>query len=849
MLAAGCGLAALSAAAAAPAGGPEPLPRTAAGASLDLTTRDGLAAVRGRWRYADAKLSGTDFPSPGPDGKPAGPPRATYELTPRPGEASFDQAAWETIDPESLPGRRAGGRVCFNWYRLTATVPETIGRFGVAGSTIVLEIVVDDYAEVWVDGRLERELGQSGGTVIGGFNTPNRVVVARGAEPGQALDIAVFGINGPISAAPPNYIWVRSARLDFHPPDPPAADGAVLRLSPEIDQVVPPGAALEKLAGGFTFTEGPVWLPDGSLLFSEPDRNRIHRWSPDGLVSVYRAPSGYDGADIALYRQPGSNGLTLDGEGRLVICEHGNRRVTRLEKDGSVTVLADRHQGRRLNSPNDIVRASDGALYFSDPPFGLPKGHDDPARELPFSAVFRLKDGRLDPIVTDLAGPNGVALSPDEKHLYVGNWDLGRKVVMRYPLLPGGAVGPGEVFFDATPEPGDQGIDGVKVDAAGNVFVSAPGGIWVVSPQGRRLGVIRGPEPAHNFAFGGSDGRTLYVTARTGLYRIRMEVGGAAPAPAAAGARPVIERLDPRLDRVLAPQATLETIARGHRWVEGPAWNPLEEFLAFSDIPANAIFRWKEGGPASVWIAPSGYSGPAPFPGREPGSNGLLFDRQGRLIVCEHGDRRLARLEPDGARTVLADRYRGRRLNSPNDVAAGADGGLYFTDPPFGLPGTFDDPARELPFSGVYRLTPGGELTLLTSELEAPNGLAFSPDGKTLYVSNASPRRAVWMAFPVRGDGTLGEGRVLADATPLVRPETGLPDGIKVDAAGNLFTAGPGGLHILSPRGERLGLIRFDGPVSNCAWGAPGELYITAGTSVHRLKLAPSPAGSTAAAR
>src|SRR5439155_14216371 len=274
----------------------------------------------------------------------------------------------------------------------------------------------------------------------------------------------VFGMNGPVSASPQNFIWVKSATLDFYEaPEPGENVGEVVRLDPALDAIVPTPARVEKLAGGFLFTEGPVWVRDGGyLLFSDPNDNRIYRWTPDGELSVYRAKSGYTGPDIAEYGQPGSNGLTLDREGRLTIDEHGNRRVTRLEKNGQVTVLADRYQGKRLNSPNDLLYRSDGALYFTDPPFGLPKLYDDPRKELPFSAVFLLKDGALKAVTTELLGPNGLAFSPDEKYLYVDNWDVKKKVIMRYEVRPHGTLANGIVFLDATTEPGEQAWDGLK---------------------------------------------------------------------------------------------------------------------------------------------------------------------------------------------------------------------------------------------------------------------------------------------------------------------------------------------------------------------------------------------------
>ena len=303
--------------------------------------------------------------------------------------------------------------------------------------------------------------------------------------------------------------------------------GSVLRLSPELDELVPRDARVEKLAEGFLFTEGPVWHPDGYLLFSDPNANAIYRWTPDGAVSVYRAKSGYKGLDVGTYGQPGSNGLALDPAGRLTIDEHGNRRVTRLEKNGVLTVLADKLGDKRLNSPNDLVYRSDGALFFTDPPFGLPRAFDDPRKELPFSGVYCLRDGQLRLVARDLSGPNGLAFSPDERYLYVDNWDVSRKVIMRYEVSPDGSLHDGVVFLDLTKIPGDQAFDGLKVDRQGNVYAAGPGGLLVLSPQGKQLGVIRFSEQPANLAWGDADRKTLYVTARTGLYRVRLSVAGA----------------------------------------------------------------------------------------------------------------------------------------------------------------------------------------------------------------------------------------------------------------------------------------------------------------------------------
>jgi gluconolactonase len=494
-------------------------------AIVDLQTDAGAALVGARWRYSDARVVETDFVAlagPGtPD--PLGPgdrPNRTYDVVPHAEAADFDDSAWPVLSPADTQRRLADGRVCFNWYRTTVTLPERVGDLDITGATVVFEVVVDDYAEVWIDGRMPLALGLTGGQVVGGFNAPNRVVLTRDARPGQRFVVAVFGINGPISASPRNYIWMRSATLDLYAPERAVAgEGAELvveRADPRLDAIVEPAAArLERLAGGFEFTEGPLWSPDGALLFSSPNTNAIYRLDPAaGAVAVFRPKSGYTGPDIGRYHQPGSNGLAFSPDGRLTICQHGNRRVLQVNPHGDTTVLADRFDGRRLNSPNDLVFASDGTLYFTDPPFGLPAGFDDPSRELAFSGVFRVRDGAVALVTDELAGPNGIALSPDERFLYVGNWDPERKVVMRYDL----ASGAGEVLHDMTAAAGEDAIDGIAVDGDGNLFVCGPGGIWVLSPDGDKLGVLALPEAPHNLAWG--DG-ALYVTALSSIYRLR----------------------------------------------------------------------------------------------------------------------------------------------------------------------------------------------------------------------------------------------------------------------------------------------------------------------------------------
>lgn len=512
-----------------PAGQPE--------AMINLATPEGVQLVKGEWRYSDTKIIEIDFRAPGPDGQPTGAPIKTYDYTPHAGGADFDDSKWEVLDPTTLDKRRSTGRICFNWYRINITVPERVGSFDPIGSTVVFETALDDYAEVWVDGELPRALGQMGGSVVSGWNAPNRLVIGRDVKPGQKIQLAVFGINGPISNPPTNFIWMRFAKLKFYKGStgpiamtPREVNVEIVRLDPGMDAIIGPNPKVFKLAEGFKFTEGPVWVREGGyLLFSDPNSNIIYKYTKDGQLSVFRQPSGYDGADIAEYGQPGANGLTLDREGRLTINEHGNRRVTRLEKDGTLTVLADRYEGKRLNSPNDLVYRSDGTLYFTDPPFGLPKFFDDPRKELPFSGVYSISKGKLQLISRDLSGPNGIAFSPDEKYLYVGNWDEKKKVVMRYEANADGTLSNGQVFFDMTNAPGEDAIDSIKVDQQGNLYVSGPGGLWVISPAGKHLGTIIAPKHIHNMAWGDDDGKTLYLCARSGLYRMRLSIPGIQP--------------------------------------------------------------------------------------------------------------------------------------------------------------------------------------------------------------------------------------------------------------------------------------------------------------------------------
>lgn len=320
-------------------------------------------------------------------------------------------------------------------------------------------------------------------------------------------------------------------------------------------------------------------------------------------------------------------------------------------------------------------------------------------------------------------------------------------------------------------------------------------------------------------------------------------------APAPSAAQPAekratigsVERKSPKLDELIPKDAVIEVLAGGFKWTEGPVWDKKAKRLLFSDIPNNRVNSWSAAGAVKVFLEPSGYTGKEKFTGAEPGSNGLAFDKDGALVLCQHGDRRVSRLTADGKFQTVVDRYMGKRFNSPNDLVFHPNGDLYFTDPPYGLPKQMEDPAKELDFQGVYRLKPGGELTLLTKEMSRPNGIALSPDQKTLYVANSDPAKAIWMAFPLGADGTIsGPGRVVFDATPeVVAKKPGLPDGMKVDQKGNIFATGPDGVFVFGPDLAYLGKIVIGDKNANCGFGDDGStLYICANDKLVRIRTA-----------
>jgi len=509
-------------------------------AIADLRNAGGAAALNAQWYVQWADFIKTDFRLPGPSSTdplplyPTSAPVKTAYLHPQIGAPDFDRN-FKPVSPAELEKRQGTGLVSAVWYKVELMIPQQLGNWDPTGSTAVFEIVMDDYSEVWVNGKQAHGFGQVGNGLISGYNAANRVILTDHAHPGDKFTIAILGINGPLGMIPDNYIWVRNAVVDFYtslPEDPVWKDiGHIYRISDGLDKILPQNSHVDKVAGGFRFTEGPVWHPDGYLLFSDPNTNVIYRYDPaDHDVTIYMSHSGYTGPDIGEYGQPGSNGLAIDKEGRLIADQHGNRRVARFEKKGPVTVLADRFEGKRLNSPNDIVLRSDGTVYFTDPPYGLPNFFKDTRKELDFSGVFMVREGKTKLVAKDLGGPNGIAFSPDEKWLYVTNWDIRdihhTKTIWRYAVNPDGTLRDGAVFFNCNQTEDEEALDGMKVDKEGNLFVSAPGGVWILSPEGQLLGKIVTPERPANMAWGDTDGKTLYLTAHTSLYKIRVATGG-----------------------------------------------------------------------------------------------------------------------------------------------------------------------------------------------------------------------------------------------------------------------------------------------------------------------------------
>ncbi len=307
--------------------------------------------------------------------------------------------------------------------------------------------------------------------------------------------------------------------------------GKLVESDPEFRQLIDITSPIEVIAEGFDWSEGPVWVKSqGFLLFSDVPQNVIYKWKAGEKVVEFLRPSGYTGI-LPYSNEPGSNGLTLSNDGQLLACEHGDRRVTKMPfSGGGKFAMADNYQGKRFNSPNDLVQSKKGDIYFTDPPYGLPKYDQDPTQEVEGFGVYRISNDRKVSLeIADLTRPNGVALSVDQKTLYVAQSDLAKAWILEYPILENGSLGKGKIFYDATPL-AQQGLigapDGLKVDEKGNVFSTGPGGVLVINAKGKLLGRIETGQATSNVAWG-EDGGTLFITADMYLCRIRTKTKGA----------------------------------------------------------------------------------------------------------------------------------------------------------------------------------------------------------------------------------------------------------------------------------------------------------------------------------
>jgi gluconolactonase len=508
-------------------------------AVVDLRKTESATLVNAQWQVREAEIKDVSFNAPGPSKTdalllyPTGSEINTHNIFPNIADAAFNDNNWQKVNANDLEQRKGSGKLSFVWYKTSITIPEKMNGEDISGTTVYFEITADDYSEIYVNGKQGKQFGQTGAGVISGFNARNRLPLTTNAKAGEKFDIAILVINGTIGNEPDNYVWIRNAVLDIYKPTVFKNEqaGKLYKVENEFDNIIAPNTPIEKLADGFSFTEGPVWHPDGFLLFSDPNLNVIYRYNPiNKNVTIYQSHSGYTGTDIGTLGQPGSNGLAIDAEGRLIVCQHGNRQLIRHELKGPITILADKVDGKRLNSPNDVVIKSDGTIYLTDPPYGLSKNYQDSKKELDYQGVIMIRDGKVTTVAKDCGGPNGIAFSPDEKYLYVSNWDITdihhTKNIWRYEVQDNGNLKNGKVFYSFNYTLDDEALDGLKVDKAGNIFSSAPGGVYVIDANANLLGKIECAERPANMAWGDADGKTLYLTAHTGLYKIRTLTGG-----------------------------------------------------------------------------------------------------------------------------------------------------------------------------------------------------------------------------------------------------------------------------------------------------------------------------------
>ncbi|MGA2173019.1 MAG: SMP-30/gluconolactonase/LRE family protein [Sedimentisphaerales bacterium] len=555
--------------------------------------------------------------------------------------------------------------------------------------------------------------------------------------------------------------------------------------------VVAPGAKVEKLASVFAFTEGPAADPKGNVYFTDQPNDKIYIWSTEGKLSVFLA-----GCER-------SNGMYFDADGSLLACADLHNRLVSFDRDGKMTVLVENYNGKKLNGPNDLWRDPKGGIYFTDPYYRRPYW-TNLTQEQDCECVYYLAPDRktLTRVANDLVKPNGIRGTADGKLLYIA--DIGDNKTYVYTINPDGTLSNKKLFCKL-------GSDGMTIDDEGNVYLTGKG-VTVFNSAGEKIDHIDINEPwTANLCFGGKDQDTLFITASKSLYAVKMRTKGITwPASAKRSEdRPAAEEKS-----VVAPGAKIEKLAGNFKFTEGPIADA-EGNVYFVDVSDNRIHKWSVDGKLTTFHEDSG------------GACGLDIDDKGNLYVCEGRNRRITRITPDGSVTVLCDNYKGKKLNSPNDLWRDKKGGIYFSDPIW----AYKKEDMELPGQYVFYLPADShEPILVIDDMSSPNGVVGTKDGKLLYVADYSGRKT-WV-YQIKDDGTLSDKKLFVPIGA---------DGMELDEQGNLYLTDltGKGVNIISPEGKKIGYISVPNSTSNlCFGGKDGKtLFITARDSFYSIQM------------
>jgi gluconolactonase len=555
--------------------------------------------------------------------------------------------------------------------------------------------------------------------------------------------------------------------------------------------VVAPDANVEKLSSAFSFTEGPASDPKGNVYFTDQPNDKIYIWTTEGKLTTF------------LTGCERSNGMYFDADGvSLLACADLHNRLVSIDPNGKMTVLVEKYKGKKLNGPNDLWRHPKGGLYITDP-YYFRTWWADPNKEMDGQHVYYLAPDRktLIRVTDDLVAPNGIIGTPDGKLLYVA--DIGASKTYVYTINPDGTLSNKKLFCD-------MGSDGMTIDNEGNVYLTG-NGVMVFNPAGEKIEHIKIPESwTANVCFGGKDQDTLFITASKSLYSVKMRTRGVTW-PAATETKSVV-----------APGAKVEKLVDGFGFTEGPIADA-QGNVYFTDIPNNRILKWSIDGKLST------------FRENSDGANGLDIDDKGNLYACEGPKRRITRIDADGKATVLCDNYKGKKLNSPNDLWRDRKGGIYFSDPSY----VYKKEELDLPGNYVFYLPADStssppadskEPILVIDNLLGPNGIVGTKDGKLLYVADYSGRKT-WV-YKVKDDGTLYDKKLFVPVGA---------DGIELDEQGNLYLTDLSGkgVNIVSPEGKKIGYISVPNLTSNlCFGGKDGKtLFITARDSFYSIQM------------